>query len=157
MCSVYFLMDSKLMESILFGDDLNTEKLRLRRAFYLRFLESIPLSRRPRFCLQKKNEITLERSVKKWTKIMRNRSRVSKLVAKPFFSQGSPHIWFDALCILHAPYFWGQTLNTITILFTKVNNTCIYIYMCVYACIYIYVKWKSKNITMRYSTLFIMS
>ena len=41
MCSVFFLMDSKLMESILFGDDLNTEKLRLRRAFDLRFIESI--------------------------------------------------------------------------------------------------------------------
>ena len=49
MCSVYFLMDSKLMESLLFGDDLNTEKVRLRRAFYLRFIESILLGSRPRF------------------------------------------------------------------------------------------------------------
>ena len=56
MCSV-FLMDSKLMESILFGDDLNTKKLRLRWAFYLRFTESILLSSRPRFCLQKNNLI----------------------------------------------------------------------------------------------------
>ena len=51
MCSVYFLMDSKLMESLLFGDDLNTEKVRLRRAFYLRFIESILLGIRPRFWL----------------------------------------------------------------------------------------------------------
>ena len=30
----FFLLDSKLVEPILFGDDLNTEKLRLRRAFF---------------------------------------------------------------------------------------------------------------------------
>ena len=52
-------MDSKLMESILFGDDLNTDKLFLRRAFYyfyLRFIESILLGSRPRFCLQNKKQ-----------------------------------------------------------------------------------------------------
>ena len=42
------------MESLLFGDDLNTEKLRLRRAFCLRFIESILLGSRPRFWLLKK-------------------------------------------------------------------------------------------------------
>ena len=57
MCSVFFLMESKLMESVLFGDDLNTEKLRLRRAFYLRFIESILLGSRPRFCLQKETKL----------------------------------------------------------------------------------------------------
>jgi hypothetical protein len=37
-------------------------------------------------------KITLKRSVKKMTKITRNRGRVSKLVAQPFFSHGSAHI-----------------------------------------------------------------
>ena len=37
------------MESLLFGDDPNAEKLRLWRAFYLRFIESILLGSRPRF------------------------------------------------------------------------------------------------------------
>ena len=68
MCSVYFLMDSKLMESILFGDDLNTEKLRLRRTFYLRFIESILLGSRPRFCLQKKKQNYIGKISKKMNK-----------------------------------------------------------------------------------------
>ena len=42
------------MESLLFGDDLNTEKLRLRRAFYLRIIESILLGRPAAFLIVKK-------------------------------------------------------------------------------------------------------
>ena len=73
----------------------------------------ILLSSRRRFFLQKKEAKLLNRSVKKWKKT-RNRGCVSKLVSQPFFSQGFPHIWFDAFYVLHAPYFRWQTLNKLT-------------------------------------------
>ena len=68
MCGVYFLMVSKLMESFLFGDDLNSEKLPLRRASYLRFIESILLGSRPRFCLQKKKQNYIGQIIQKMNK-----------------------------------------------------------------------------------------
>ena len=37
---------------------------------------------------------------------------VSKSVLHTLLSQESPHIDFVVFCILHAPYFWGPTLNT---------------------------------------------
>ena len=90
------------MESLLFGDDLNTEKLRLRRAFDLRFIVFCWAAGRVSDC-KKRNKITLERSVKKEQKkceIEAVRGRVSKLVAKNLFSAKDPRT-FD---LMHFAY-----------------------------------------------------
>ena len=99
-------MAFRLIESILVGDDPNTQKWRL-WCFSLshRIVFEQPAAFLPAKKIRWKDQW-------KEMKKTRNRGRVSKLVAQPFFSQGSPHIWFDAFCILHALYFRGQTLNT---------------------------------------------
>jgi hypothetical protein len=42
--------------------------------------------------MYEKKQNDIEKINKEMNKITRNRGRVSKLVARPFFSQGSPHI-----------------------------------------------------------------
>ena len=64
MCSVHFLMDFKLMDSILFGDDLNTEKWRLRRAFFKIHRKCFVEEPAAFLPAKKQSKITLERSVK---------------------------------------------------------------------------------------------
>ena len=88
------------MESILFGDDLNTEKLRLRRAFYFIFIESILLSRWPRFCLQKKKQNYIGKIGNKMNRNTAKSGPCLDISCETFFSAKDPRT-FD---LMHFAY-----------------------------------------------------
>jgi hypothetical protein len=94
-------MAVRLMESISFLPTIQTLKSgACGGPFFKRFIESIFWSSRRRFCLPKNDnknytKFTVHTNIynqcKEMKKIRQNQGRVSKLVAQPFFSQGSPH------------------------------------------------------------------
>ena len=125
-------MDSKLMESILFGDDLNTEKLRLRRAIYLRFIESILLSSRPRFCLQKNKQNYIGKISKQMNKNNAKSGPCLEISCETFFQPRIPAhlIW----CILHTActLFLGTDLKYNPPPYLRELTIYLYIYICIY-------------------------